>query len=104
MNAPKETPLHKRLARLGEYAKAMETRADNALWNARVALYSVNLGGDVTVEQPTPLKRAASQAWGHIYARRAKIARRDEKRLARVVAWCDEREQRVAAMREKATA
>jgi hypothetical protein len=95
---PKPNPLHTRLAQIGEYAKALETKADRRLEGAREFLGIVRIGSDARLEW------AAYACWAHIYTRRAKVARRDEKRLGRVVAWADEQDRRASVRREKATA
>jgi hypothetical protein len=90
VNTPalKETPLHKRLRQLGEYAKRLETGADAKLMEARVS-HGEFRDGKIKTITPTLLKRAAAVCWAGIYRRRAKLARRDEKRLAKVAAVMD---------------
>jgi hypothetical protein len=82
-----ETQHERRLRLVGEMVKQLETKADGKLMDAKASICSL---------KPTPLKRAASQTWAHIYTRRAKNVRRDEKRLASVVAWETEMERRAA--------
>jgi galactokinase len=84
--SPKSNPLHTRLAQIGDMAKALETKADRELSYAHLARKH-----DVATRE-------------QVAARRAKVARRDEKRLAKVVAWQDEQDCRAAVRRERATA
>jgi hypothetical protein len=105
--APKETTLHKRLRQLGEYAKQLETDADSCLMDAltytRAGAECLNdeafAHGKGVRYAPDALKVAAHQRWANIYRRRAKLARRDEKRLAAVVAFQDEQERRAEGRR-----
>jgi hypothetical protein len=103
--APKETLLHRRLRQLGEYAKRLETEADRKLSEAHGTYDRVVRNDHIEMcagyRPAPPLKRAAAVCLAGIYRRRAKLARRDEKRFAAVVAYSDEQERRAEGRREK---